>query len=287
MTKNIGKSIRTKLLNIAQKEKQEYMKILGRFFHERILYRISQSDYKEQFLLKGSSLLYAHYMFSARPTIDIDLLGNHISNDMNHIKNVFAIILDIKCEEDGVIYDVDSIKANSIAIEKKYPGINLTFDAHLDTIVYPVSIDIGFGDIVTPHPVSLDYPTLINSIPPVEILSYSLETLIAEKFQTMIERDVDNSRMKDFYDVYHLLISENIDHDLLRDAIKNTFANRGTKFIEGKNLFTAKFANDEFRNRLWKGFLRKLRLNDTITFSEVMQLIRLNLQPYWSKDIIG
>ena len=163
MIKDHGQSIRSKLLNISKAEKQEYMTVLGRYFHERLLYRISISRYKSNLMLKGSSLLYAHYQFAARPT-----------------------------------FDIESIKAEPIAIEKKYPGTNLSFEAHLHTIVYQVSIDIGFGDVVTPHPILIDYPLLVKGVPSVDVYSYSLETLIAEKFQAMIERDVDNSRMKIF-----------------------------------------------------------------------------------------
>lgn len=287
MIKNCGKSIRAKLLNLATKEKQEYMKILGRYFHERLLYRISMSQYKPHLLLKGSSLLYAHYMFTARPTIDIDFLGHQISNDMAHIKAVFKEIMAIECPTDGVVFDAESIEAKIIAVEKKYPGINLSFNAHLDTIIYPVSIDIGFGDVVTPCPLSLNYPTLINSVPSVEILSYSLETLIAEKFHAMIDRDIDNSRMKDFYDVYHLFLSGDVNKDLLKIAIHNTFANRGTHYVDGKNLFEDSFANDPMRNQSWKGFLKKLRLKDDVEFSEVMAVICKNLKPYWNSCLIN
>lgn len=286
MITNFGKSIRNKLLYIAQKEKQEYMKVLGRYFHERLLYRISQSQYCEHFLLKGSSLLYAHYMFKARPTIDIDLMGDRIDRDQEFIVRAFREILSIDCPEDGVTFDLLDIKATPIAIEKKYPGTNLSFVGHLDTIVFPVSIDIGFGDVITPHPMPLEYPLLIDSVPRVEILSYSLETLIAEKFQAMIERDVDNSRMKDFYDLYHLFKTEDIDRDVLKEAIRNTFRNRGMKYADGKHLFTEEFAKDEARGLRWKGFLKKLRLKDSVGFADVMVVIRENLQPYWSSDII-
>ena len=102
MTKNIGKSIRMRLLNLAKEEKQEYMKVLVRYLHERLLFRISSSPYKRHFLLKGSSLLFALDRFKARPTIDIDLLGERISNDKDNLKVVFEKICSIECEDDGV-----------------------------------------------------------------------------------------------------------------------------------------------------------------------------------------
>ena len=201
MTKNIGKSIRTRLLNLAKEEKQEYMKVLVRYLHERLLFRISASPYKSHFLLKGSSLLFALDGFKARPTIDIDLLGERISNDRENLKEVFQKVCAIECEDDGVTFDADSLELEPIAVEKKYPGTCVKVVAHLDTIIQQVSVDIGFGDVITPYPLSLDYPSLLPDVPSVELYAYSLETLIAEKFHTMIDRDESNSRMKDFFDV--------------------------------------------------------------------------------------
>ncbi len=115
MTKNIGKSIKTRLLNLAHDEKQEYMKVLVRYLHERLLYRISVSTYKSHFLLKGSSLLFALDGFKARPTIDIDLLGERISNDQANLRRAFREICSIVCEEDGVTFDADSLTLEPIA----------------------------------------------------------------------------------------------------------------------------------------------------------------------------
>lgn len=134
MTKNIGKSIRMRLLNLAKEEKQAYMKVLVRYLHERLLFRISSSPYKRHFLLKGSSLLFALDRFKARPTIDIDLLGERISNDKDNLKVVFEKICSIECEDDGVFFDASSLELEPIAIDKKYPGTCVKIEAHLDTI---------------------------------------------------------------------------------------------------------------------------------------------------------
>lgn len=142
------------MLNLAKKEKEDYMKLLVRYLHERLLFRISASPYKSHFLLKGSSLLYALDEFKARPTIDIDLLGEHISNDRENLKGVFQKVCAIECEDDGVTFDAASLELEPIAVEKKYPGTCVKVVAHLDTIVQKVSVDIGFGDVVTPYPLS-------------------------------------------------------------------------------------------------------------------------------------
>lgn len=287
MTKNKGKSIRTRLLNLAKKEKEDYMKLLVRYLHERLLFRISASPYKSHFLLKGSSLLYALDEFKARPTIDIDLLGEHISNDRENLKGVFQKVCAIECEDDGVTFDAASLELEPIAVEKKYPGTCVKVVAHLDTILQKVSVDIGFGDVVTPYPLSLDYPLLLPGVPAVELYAYSLETFIAEKFHAMVDRDESNSRMKDFFDVYLLFTNHEIDTELLAEAIVCTFKNRNTPYRENLALFTDKFAADSTRNVLWKAFLKKIRWKEQIDFSVVMKCVKENLQEYWSRETLG
>lgn len=251
-----------------------------------MLFRISASPYKCHFLLKGSSLLFALDGFKARPTIDIDLLGERISNDRENLKEVFQKVCGIECDEDGVIFDAASLELEPIAVEKKYPGTCVKVVAHLDTIVQQVSVDIGFGDVVTPYPLSLDYPLLLPDVPAVELYAYSLETLIAEKFHAMVDRDESNSRMKDFFDVYQLFTYHEIDRILLAEAIASTFKNRNTPYREHLALFTDEFAKDTVRNTAWKAFLKKIRWKEQIDFSVVMKCIKENLQVYWKKEAL-
>jgi predicted nucleotidyltransferase component of viral defense system len=286
MTKNIGKSIKTRLLNLARNEKQEYMKVLVRYLHERLLYRISVSTYKSHFLLKGSSLLFALDGFKARPTVDIDLLGEKISNDQENLYKAFCNICSIACEEDGVVFDVGSLILEPIALEKKYPGTCVKVTAHLDTIVQHISVDIGFGDVVTPYPLALDYPLLLDGVPPIELYAYSLETLIAEKFHTMVDRDESNSRMKDFFDVYQLFTCHDINPDLLQGAVVSTFKNRNTTYHDGLKLFTEEFATNPTRNIWWKAFLKKLRWKEQIEFPAVMECVKANLLRYWDPNVL-
>lgn len=287
MIKNTGKSIRIRLLNLSRKEGMDYMKVLVRYLHERLLFRISASPYKSHFLLKGSTLLFALDGFNARPTIDIDLLGEQISNDRTNLKMAFQKICSIECADDGVVFDASSLELEPIAVEKKYPGTCVKVIAHLDTIVQQISVDIGFGDIVTPYPLSLDYPLLLPDIPSIELYAYSLETLIAEKFHTMVDRDESNSRMKDFFDVYQLFTYHEIDMNMLSEAVVNTFHNRNTAYKDSLMLFTDKFAADSIRNTMWESFLKKIRWKDIIPFPVVMQCIKDNLQRYWKKELLG
>ena len=263
------------------------MYLLARYFNERLLYRVSVSQYKDNFLLKGGSLLYAMNGLEARPTVDVDFMADRISRDRDLLAHVFQEILGIVCDEDGVSFDVNSIKLEPITVEKKYPGTRFYFTAHMDTIAYNMSVDIGFGDVVTPYPTTIDFPLLLPDIPSVNIQAYSLETVVAEKFHTMIDRDVLNSRMKDFFDCYQLLTKRDLSDDTLYDAIKATFDNRGLTYNPELQLFTESFATDAARIVRWKAFLKKIQWKEALDFKTVMEVIKERLQPmaerYWGK----
>lgn len=281
MSNGIGKSVRARLLNISKTygEKDGFMKLLVRYLHERLIYRISVSRYRENFFLKGGSLLFAYNGMKGRPTQDIDFLAAKISRDAARLKEIFAEICQIECEEDGVIFDAASIRTAEITQERKYPGTRVIIVAHLDTIVQQISADIGFGDVIVPAPVDLDYPVFLDTTPPISIKAYSLETVVAEKFHAMVEKDTENSRMKDFFDCYQILIYQSnlIDEAVLEDAIRATFENRDTVVADNLQLFTDAFSNDEFRNSLWKNFLKKINWQEQIEFAEVMKVIQNRL----------
>lgn len=279
--KDIGKSIRAKLLNISKAENQPYQLLLTRYIQERLLYRLSQSRFRERFLLKGGALLYAHEQFRARPTLDIDFLGDRIDRDKEYVRETFREICDIPCDEDGITFDVTSLTAEEITENKVYHGIRLHVPARLDTIRQIISMDIGFGDVITPQPEELDYPVLLAGVPSVCVMAYSLETVVAEKFQAMIDLGEQNSRMKDFFDVYRILSSGKLDERLLQLAIAATFSNCRTTYIPGHPLFRTEFASDPARIALWKGFLRKIKYQHDLPFEKVIMSIREQLRPYW------
>lgn len=281
--KNYAKSVKTRLLNLMNETGYKYMYLLARYFNERLLYRVSVSQYKDNFLLKGGSLLYAMDGLNARPTIDVDFMAERISRDREFLTKVFQEILGIVCDEDGVTFDTENIRMEPITVEKKYPGIRFFFTAHMDSIIHKMSVDIGFGDVVTPYPASIDFPLLLPNIPSVNLQAYSLETVIAEKFHTMLDRDEYNSRMKDFFDCYQLLTKRELDDETLYDAIKATFHNRELEYNPKLKLFTAEFVNDSNRQMQWKLFLRKIQWKEEFSFNVVMQVITDRLKPMAEK----
>ena len=285
--KNYGKSVKTKLLNLMNTSGYKYMYLLARYFNERLLYRVSVSPYRENFLLKGGSLLYALNGLETRPTIDIDFMARRISRDREHLEKVFREILSIECEEDGVTFDVEGLHSEPITVEKEYPGTRFFVTAKMDTIVYPMSMDIGFGDVVTPGPVHVDFPLLLQDVPGINIQAYSLETVVAEKFHAMVERDVNNSRMKDFFDCYQILTTKELDDEMLYEAVKATFDNRELTYNANLQLFNDDFCTNEVRLKRWEVFLKKIQWKESISFADVMAMITGKLKTlydrYWEE----
>lgn len=279
--KNYGKSIRTKLLNVAKKENIFYQTILTRYFQERLLYRMSQTRYRNNFYLKGGALMYAYERFAARPTLDIDFLGNNISNEGTSIIAAFKEICSVPFEEDGVIFDVEHITAQNITEFKDYHGIRLSIPVKMDSIAQVLTMDIGFGDVVTPSPVNLDFPILLEHLPCANILAYSLETVIAEKMHAIIDLADQSSRMKDYYDLHRILKEEKYDSEVLQEAIIRTFDNRHTPYDENTMFFRKDFGINQQMEVRWKAFMRKITKATDLSFSEVVAFIQETLRPYW------
>ena len=248
---NYGKSIRSKLLNVAKKEDVFYQAVLTRYFQERLLYRMSQTRYRDNFYLKGGALLYAFERFAARPTLDIDFLGHNISNEGNIVIAAFREICSVPYEEDGIIFDIEHITAQNITEFKDYHGIRLSIPVQMDTISQVMTMDIGFGDVVTPSPVCLEYPLLLEHLPVPNILAYSIETVIAEKMHAVIDLADQSSRMKDYYDLFNLLSKEKYDSETLQEAIIRTFENRHTSYDANTMFFRKDFAgNSQMQNQV-------------------------------------
>ena len=272
-------SIRAKLLNIARKEKIAFQVILLRYIHERFLYRLSISKYKNNFFLKGGNFIYAIEGLLARPTKDIDLLGQDIFNDMDNLKNAIVEIANTKCKEDFVIFNTKTISIEPITEKNLYNGVRLKLNASFDTTKQNIQIDIGFGDTIIPKPTTLDYPTLLPDVPAPKLTVYTLETVIAEKFHAMVVLSSLNSRMKDFYDVYNLLTKHTINYKTLEKAITNTFLMRETTLTNEHALFTDDFKNDPKRLQMWNVFLKKINVKEALSFQTVMQTITEQLKP--------
>ena len=153
----------------------------------------------------------------------------------------------------------------------------------MDTITQVLTMDIGFGDVVTPNPVSLDYPLLLKGLPEASILAYSTETVIAEKMHAIIDLADQSSRMKDYYDIHHLLTSFQYDTAILQDAINRTFKNRHTSYNSDTMFFRKDFPNNPQMEVRWRAFLSKANINSALLFPEVVSWLQDTLKPYWTE----
>jgi predicted nucleotidyltransferase component of viral defense system len=279
---NYAHSVKARLLNMADGSNKKYQQLVVRYFHERLLFRLSRSIYREHFILKGGALLYAYEEFTPRPTLDLDFMGSCIDNSKERILKAFQEILEIKYTEDGVHFLPETMTAEDITVEKRYPGVRIGVVGLLDTYQQKVTLDVGFGDVIVPHPVELDYPTLFVHMEVPHVVTYSLETVVAEKFQTMIERGRYNSRMKDYFDLYRIFKAHTFDDAELLAAISATFENRNTVYIENQDFFSMDFMSDPMLNQQWRNYGKKknLQLPD---FKNVMSFIAPILHPYWEK----
>ena len=216
---------------------------------EGVLRRIASSGYAEAFILKGGLLLFSISLFKSRPTKDIDLLGKNMPGDDLHLKQTMKEILSIQIE-DGLVFHTDDIELESITEGAEYQGQRLKVQCNPGNIRTVLKIDIGFGDRIYPNPVMMTYPTLLNSFG-VTLLAYSLESVVAEKFEAMIVLDARNSRMKDFYDIHEILSKHHIADDSLVEAIRLTLQTRRTNLPDAPAIFTDDFRKNDRNIRMW------------------------------------
>ncbi len=259
--KNVIASIRQRLLNLSRERVESFDLTLNRYASERLLYRLSLSDHRDKFILKGAQLFAIWTTEMYRPTRDIDLLG-YGEPTPEHMEAVFRTLCEMPVEhDDGLTFDADSIQAAEIREDNSYGGIRVRLSTWLGAALIPVQIDIGFGDILTPGPLETEFPVLLGHPAP-QIRVYPIETVIAEKVQAMVNLGIANSRMKDFYDVAHIAGQFTFQGATLATAVQATFTKRGTVIPSGRPVaLTAEFAEDKTKQRQWKAFLQRTGLD--------------------------
>jgi Nucleotidyl transferase AbiEii toxin, Type IV TA system len=269
--KNLPVSIHRRLLNLARSENRPLNELLQYYAIERFLYRLGNSVYRTQFILKGGQMLKVWNAPTARPTIDIDLLGK-VNNSIENLEKIVSECCQTK-SSDGVVFDQSSIKGEAIRKDAEYQGVRITLNGTLGKIRLHLQIDFGFGDAVVPEPIEIELPQLLDLGKP-KLYGYTPESSIAEKFQAMVALDLTNSRMKDFYDIWLLSKTLEFDNKVLSDAIKETFKRRETPLpTSTPRALTTEFTNDKNKQTQWKAFLRKNRLDEEIELEAVVKEI--------------
>ena len=258
--RNISASVRDRLLNKARAEKLDYNLLLTRYALERMLYRLSISKQRDQFLLKGALLFDLWFDVPHRPTHDADFLGFG-SAEIPHIEEIFRDICRIEVE-DGIAFQPDTVKAAEIRKEANYAGVRVTLLGMLGSIRCAVQIDIGFGDAVVPGPDEVRYPVILGEMPEPHLHVYPRYTVVAEKLEALTSLGMLNSRMKDYFDLWILAKHSDFDGQILSRAVAATFERRRTAVPTGVPIgLSDEFVNDAQKGKQWQGFLRKNALD--------------------------
>lgn len=258
-TRNTAASVRARLLNKARAQGVDFQLLLTRYGLERLLYRLSVSRERDNFLLKGALLFDLWYDLPLRPTRDIDLLGFGLAE----IPLLLAAFEDICAIEvdDGIAFDSASIRADEIRKEANYAGIRLTLTGTIDGARCPVQIDVGYGDAVTPAPESARYPVMFGDMPAPILRVYPRYTVVAEKLEAIISLGIANSRMKDYFDLWVILRDAELDRNILVQAVEATLNRRGTRKPSGIPIGLSKqFSSDRQKLIQWTAFINRNQL---------------------------
>jgi predicted nucleotidyltransferase component of viral defense system len=271
-------SVKAKLKNFAVKSGCTFQEALVYYGLERTIYRISVSKYAEHFVLKGGIFLYAIFERNyERATTDVDLLARRISNSSEEMKTVFQDIFS-QDVDDALVFDADSITVEDITEFKEYHGLHVSAVGYLDRTRIPIGIDIGFGDVIYPYSVKMDFPVILDMEAP-RVNAYSLESSIAEKLEAIIHNGYLNSRYKDFYDIYILSQNYEFGYETLHNAVVETFENRKTKMTMDSAAFGEEFLSDPVHQTRWKAFLKKKKALTQVSMPDVMKRVKTFARP--------
>lgn len=270
--KNVSASVRARLLSLARNKRIPFQRLLTLYNQEGLLHRIVSTEYESSIILKGGLLFYQMQGMVARPTKDIDLLG--VENDES--ENMLRAILESASTvnlDDGLEFDRDSIDVAPIAGQTDHGGVRGTITAYLGTARTRLQIDMGFGDVITAGPVRRSYRTILGNRS-FSIQTYSDETVAAEKIEAVVSLGVINSRYKDLYDLFELLVVEKLAEDRIVDAAINTFRNRQTSLPEiPESLSDIRWTSASLATE-WDRFLRRIDATEP-----EFELLRKDLLP--------
>lgn len=275
---DIAASVLAKLKSKAKSSGISYQQCLQLFFQEEFLRRLAGSKYAENFILKGGLFIYTLTNFESRATVDVDFLMRGLNNDLARMDEIIAEILLVDTGNGFVTFKAG--KTEPIALQRKYHGVSTQITGYIKNVRVPFNVDIGVGDVIVPKAERRNIQTQLDGYEKPEILTYSLESTIAEKFDAILQRFELTGRMKDFYDIYYLSKTFDFDGLKLQTAIQETLQNRGTAYEKNSFDRVLALADDADMQTKWRYFLKSLG-NPEMEFAEVIDGIRNFLQPVW------
>jgi len=275
---DVAASVLAKLKNKAKASGISYQQCLQLFFQEEFLRKLAASKYADNFVLKGGLFIYTLTNFESRATVDVDFLMRGLNNDLARMDEIIEEILAVPTGNDYVTFKAS--KAEPIALQRKYHGVSTQITGYIKNVRVPFNVDIGVGDVIVPDAEKRNIQTQLEGFDKPEILTYSLESTIAEKFDAILQRFELTGRMKDFYDIYYLSKTFDFDGLKLQTAIFETLQHRGTPYEKDSFDRVLALADDESMQIKWRHFLKSLG-NPDISFKDVMQGMKTFLEPVW------
>lgn len=279
---DIGVSVLARLKNKAKASGTSYQQCLQLFFQEEFLRRLSVSPYVENLVLKGGLFIYTLTKFESRATVDIDFLMLRLSNDLAQMDEIISEIINTSTGNAFIIFEAKATEP--IAQHRKYHGVSTQITGKIKNVRVPFTIDIGFDDIIVPKAQKRVIHTQLDGYTPPEIMTYSLESTIAEKFDAILQRFELTGRMKDFYDIYYLANTFDFDGIKLQEAVWQTLQHRGTPYEEGSFVRILSLSEDEGMLVKWKYFLKTIKASNP-SFREVMWQLKTFLEPIFTAII--
>lgn len=276
---DLAASVLAKLKNKARASGIRYQQCLQLFFQEEFLRKLAASRYAENFVLKGGLFIYTLTNFESRATVDVDFLMRGLNNDLARMDEIIAEILAVPTGNDFVTFKAS--KAEPIAVQRKYHGVSAQITGYIKNVRVPFNVDIGVGDVIVPHAERRSIQTQMDGYEKPEVLTYSLESTIAEKLDAILQRFELTGRMKDFYDIYYLSRMFDFDGLKLQTAIQETLLNRGTVYEKDSFDRVIALADDDDMQIKWRYFLKTLG-NPEISFETVISGLQDFLEPVWN-----
>lgn len=275
---DLGTSVLARLKNKAKETGRPFQLHLQLFCQEEFLRRVAVSKYAQNLVLKGGLFLYTLTNFESRATVDVDFLLRQLPGTVEDVKKIVDEIIAVDCGNDFITFTSRGFEM--ISPQRKYKGVSFQLVGHIKNTRTPFDVDFGIGDVIVPTSQKRTIPVQLDGFDQPEVMTYSLESTVAEKFDALLQRMELTSRMKDIYDIYYLATMFDFDGRVLQQAIFETLQNRGTDY-DG-NSFDRVIALAEDRNIQvrWRQYLRRMKMPE-LDLKEVMPVIDRFLRAVW------
>ena len=270
---NTAKQLKDLIRNLSKKKSADAQILMRNYMMERFLERMSVSEYKDKIILKGGMLVAAMVGLDARATMDIDATIKGADVNVEAVEQIITNIISVPMD-DGVIFRVKQI--SEIMDEAEYPGVRISMETEFDGVRTPLKIDISTGDVITPREIQYSFKLMLEERT-IDVWAYNLESILAEKLETVISRNITNTRMRDFYDIHILLklYGNTFDANMLGEALQATAKKRETeRYLSNAVEVFDEIQNDSNMLKLWTSYQKKFSYAEDISWDTVVDAVK-------------